>query len=359
MNRNIALVGGAVALICIVIGLAVYRGNTEGSPSGMATSTPDTSGTAQTATAPIAVTDPTSATSDSAASVFGTVNPKGEPTTYWYEYGRTNSLGTKTPNTSIGSGYASINAPIVIAGLSRDTVYYYRLVAENKLGKTQGTTYTFTTTHSVPAPVGNVPTIQTKAADGITRSAANINGSVVPNGASTTYWFEYGTTQNFGLVTTFESVGDGTATVPASVSLSGLQANTTYHYRLNAQNKFGTVIGTSLSFKTLGPAAPTPAAPTAVTRNATGVNNTSATLRGTVDPNNAATTYWFEYSTDSLLGSVLRKTTAKVSAGSGGTEVQATANISGLARGTTYYVRVVAQNSLGTTEGAKVSFKTK
>src|SRR3954468_10206169 len=85
-----------------------------------------------------------------------------------------------------------------------------------------------------PAP----PAVTTGAAEGVTTSAATVNGTVNPNGAETPYYVEYGTASNYGLTPPQPgpSAGAGTDPVPVKVALSRLTSNTTYHYRLVATN---------------------------------------------------------------------------------------------------------------------------
>ncbi len=365
MNKNIVIVGGLI--IVALIAAFAYSTNknsiTASDPNATSTvAATDTNpagsvtpGETRTAGAPVVTTNATVAPTDTTAVVTGTVIPKGALTSYWYEYGTTANLGNKTANQSVGSGYVAIPTPGYITGLSKNTTYYYRLVAENSFGRVSGAQNTLRTTEGTPAPVGGVPSSRTLAASGISRTSANLRGEVSPNKAATQYWFEYGTNENLGNTTAFVSVGDGNATVSATAPVTNLEPGTTYYYRVNAQNQFGTVNGAILTFRTSGPAA---AAPSATTRSATNIGATTATLRGTVDPNGAETTYWFEYSSDSLLGSLLLKTTASKSAGAGTNSVSVETDVSGLSSNTTYYVRIVAQNTRGTVRGDKESFRT-
>src|SRR3989344_703499 len=364
MNANGLVVAGVIVVILAIGGLILYTGQSA-SPPAVATSPPvSTSPTDVTPTpsaepqagVPGFVTGSSVAPSDTTAVVTGRVTPNGAFTSYWYEYGTTASFGNKTAGQTIGSGWAAIPAPGYITGLVKDTTYYFRLVGENQFGRVAGTQYSFRTTLNTPPPVGSAPTVRTTAGNGISRTSANLNGQVTPNRAMTQFWFEYGKSPNLGQTSALVSVGDGTAVVPASLSLSALDPLTTYYFRLNAQNQFGTINGAILNFKTAGPAAGS--APSATTRNASSVNETSATLRGSVDPNGLETTYWFEYSSDSLLGSVLTKTTAQKSAGAGNTPVAVEEDISGLNGKTTYYFRLVAQSSAGMVRSERGSFKT-
>lgn len=365
MNKTIAAVGGII--IIGIIGAIVFFTNQNWSgTSTVATSTvatttdttPVIQGNVDTRTpgSPVATTNATVAPTDTTAVVTGTVIPMGAMTTYWYEYGASPNLGNKTTNQVIGSGYAAIPTPAYLTGLTKSSTYYFRLVAQNEYGQSSGVQNTVRTTEGTPPPVGGIPTAKSLAATNVSRTTANIKGEVNPNKAATTYWFEYGRTANLGDMTSFTSAGNGSAVVAASATLANLEAGTTYYFRLNSQNQFGTVNGATLTFKTSGPAA---AAPSATTRTTTNVEKNTATFRATIDPNGAETTYWFEYSNDSLLGSVLLKTTAQKPAGSGTNSTSVEANVSELVSNMTYYVRAVAQNSQGTVRGDKVSFKTK
>jgi hypothetical protein len=82
---------------------------------------------------------------------------------------------------------------------------------------------------------------------------------------------------------------------------------------------------------------------------------TSATLNGTVNPENLSTTYSFEYGTTTAYG----HSTATVSAGSGNTPQSVSAAVFGLRPSTVYHYRLVATNSVGTSMGVDRTFKTR
>lgn len=90
------------------------------------------------------------------------------------------------------------------------------------------------------------------------------------------------------------------------------------------------------------------------TMAASGVKPTSGTLNGTVNPDNLATTYHFEYGLTSAYGS----STPTQSAGSDYAVHSESATISGLLPGTTYHYRIVATNAIGTSDGADMTFTT-
>ncbi|MDO8516178.1 MAG: peptidoglycan-binding protein [bacterium] len=82
---------------------------------------------------------------DAGATVIGTVNPNGSPTTYWYEYGSSPTLGSKTGARSLGSGTTPTSTANYISGLQNNATYYVRLTAENQYGRVSNTTYSFET----------------------------------------------------------------------------------------------------------------------------------------------------------------------------------------------------------------------
>jgi hypothetical protein len=96
------------------------------------------------------------------------------------------------------------------------------------------------------------------------------------------------------------------------------------------------------------------APPIVATGSASAVTTSSATLHGTVNPDNLPTTYHFEWGTTTAYG----HSTASLSAGSDYAVHAVAAAISGLAPDTTYHFRIVAANAIGTSLGADRTFKT-
>jgi hypothetical protein len=95
--------------------------------------------------------------------------------------------------------------------------------------------------------------------------------------------------------------------------------------------------------------------PIVTTDNATSEFTDNAVLNGTVNPNGLATDAWFEYGT---ADNNLNLTTTIDNVGSGTSGVAVTATISGLSASTTYYYRIAASNSAGTTRGSILDFTT-
>jgi plastocyanin len=279
---------------------------------------------------------------DTGATLKGSVNPNGEATKYWFEYGTTTGYGTQT--TTIENVTTSGSKSASVGGLTANTLYHFRMVAENGTGKTEGADRTFTT--------GGPPTATTESATGVKSIEATLKGTVNPHGLATTYFFNYGTTTAYGQKTTEKSAGSGTANVAKTEVVTGLAPNTEYHFQVVAKNAAGggsEVKGSDLTFTTT---AVTP--PTATTGQATEVGETSAKLGGTVNPQGQLTKYFFNYGTTTGYG----QKSAEISAGSGIGNVTASQQLSGLSPGTTYHFQLVAINSGGTTPGLDQTFTT-
>jgi len=276
---------------------------------------------------------------ETGATLQGVVDPEGSETKYYFEYGTTEAYGSKTAEASAGSGESNVEESKAVTGLTLGTTYDFRIVATNGGGTTHGANQKVT-------PSGK-PSVETKAATSISETEATLNGTVNPKGAETKYYFEYGTTEAYGSKTAEVSAGSGIGNLEESKAITGLPVGTTYHFRIVATNSHGTTDGTDHVFSTRGK-------PSVETKPATNVSEKEATLTGTVNPRGTETKYYFEYGTTESYGSK----TAEASAGSGEGNVEESKTITGLTSSTTYYFRIVATNSHGTTYGANQVFST-
>ena len=105
-----------------------------------------------------------------------------------------------------------------------------------------------------PVPAAGPPTATTETASEVTVPAVTLNASVYPNGASTTYQFEYGPTPSYGAVVsvTPKSVGSGMVPVSVSETIGEIEPGSVYHYRVRATNSFGTTYGKDETFSYWG-----------------------------------------------------------------------------------------------------------
>ena len=292
-----------------------------------------------TASPPVVVTSPAAGVGPTTATLGGTVNPNGEVTTWYVEYGTSTSYGTKTAVTDAGSGTVSKPVSVAVSGLAAGKTYHFRLVATSSAGTVHGGEAMFLTAEP--------PVATTLSASSVGSTSATLNGKVDPNGRATTYYFEYGATTSYGSKSSSSSAGSGANPMNVSRAVGGLKAGATYHFRLVATSDAGSSTGADLAFTTLSP-------PTVVTGQAAAVGPTSAALGGTVNPNGRSTSWYVEYGTSPSYGS---KTPSR-SVGSGTAPVSVSATASNLRAGTTYHFRVVATSSLGTSQGTDASFVT-
>jgi hypothetical protein len=99
---------------------------------------------------------------------------------------------------------------------------------------------------------------------------------------------------------------------------------------------------------------PIASGPGVTTTGASGISTTAATLGGTVYPKGVSTNAYFQWGTTAAYGN----TTAGQNVGAGTTAVPISADLTGLACGTSYHFQAVASNGGGTGYGGDQSFST-
>jgi phosphodiesterase/alkaline phosphatase D-like protein len=204
----------------------------------------------------------------------------------------------------------------------------------------------------LPTPLARAassPAVISGAVTAKTSSTAILHGTVNPDGAATEYSFEWGVTDGYGTGSPSSPAGHGEKDLAVETKVEGLLPGTTYHYRLVASNKFGGAAGADRSFRTKGHPPPG-----ATTGPASQVGLRQATVTGSIEPSDAETGYSFQYGLTSAYG--LQTSVASVSAGSA--PVPVSAQLAGLAPGTAFHYRIVAQHGPIVTYGADAIFVT-
>jgi predicted transcriptional regulator len=127
-----------------------------------------------------AETGTTESIDESSARLTGKVNAGGQSTHVYFEYGQTIAYGD-----TISGIPANISSTIEediyrkVDGLTEDTEYHYRVVAENAIGKTFGADSTFRTTKTIGIRDSEEEIARVFSKDGsiwvITNNASNVN----------------------------------------------------------------------------------------------------------------------------------------------------------------------------------------
>jgi hypothetical protein len=180
-----------------------------------------------------------------------------------------------------------------------------------------------------------------------------VRGDVNPNGAEVTEcYFEWGTAPT--ALNNRESCstepGSGSEPVEVSATIENLQESTTYYSRLVARNSFGSGRSGREVVTTL------PSTPTVKEEPAHQVTRTSASFRGSVNPDGALVEEcYFEWDAGAVTNSIPCEQT---DIGSGETPMTVTAHPTDLSESTTYRLRLIATNEFGLGESGESAFTT-
>ena len=130
-RRGVAVMALASALACVPAAVTTASG-TEAKPD--------------------ADTTPVTQVTGESAILQGRVQPHLLVTTYWFEYGPTNSYGQSTATQSTGILDVWATVAKEVTGLTPNTKYHYRLVASTPLGTKTASDKSFTTGDAGAAP---------------------------------------------------------------------------------------------------------------------------------------------------------------------------------------------------------------
>jgi hypothetical protein len=198
---------------------------------------------------PVVATTPATSVLATTATLKGLVDPKNASATTSFCYGTSSSL---TNCTSLSASPSSVSAAgnTVISlnaqGLTAGTTYYFKAVATSSVGTTSGSTLSFTTL----AP----PTVTRSVESNVTSLATQLNGSVNPQGSTTSVSFCLGTISNLSGCTVYNAnesplIASNSA-FNITANIGSLQALTTYYYNITATNTNGASSTSIYSFTT-------------------------------------------------------------------------------------------------------------
>jgi hypothetical protein len=304
----------------------------------------------------------------SEATLNGVLAPNGYDTHYYFEYHKEglygvgeNEIAPAMPGADVGAASKLEHASTTIQ-LQTNVPYGFRLVGVNQLGMTYGSVQTVL----VPAVEG----VKTEAPTSVTANGSVLNGMLEPNGYDTHWQFKCLTFggvggRTFGIPGEAVDAGSANGPMPVQEALTKvyngdpLEGNTTLSCRLVASNSLGSDEGAEVQFTT-------PSAAPAIEGGAeAAITAASAGVSTDMQTENEVTTYRVQYA--SAAG--YEPAAANPYAAGGVTasaELEATPyvvadvsrGISGLAAGTTYHYRFVAENATGTTYGPDRTFTT-
>lgn len=207
--------------------------------------------TAAHAASPTVTTLSATSIGQTAATLHAAVNPHGAATTYAFQYGTSSAYGAQTQERSAGDGTASNSVTFRLTGLTPGVRYHYRVIASNADGTTTGADRSVRT----KLPPVKPPVVLGTAPFAPNASGVTFTALLNPSAAPTTYRFQYGTSTAYGLETFGKSLAAGVVPQSVSFRINSLAPHTTYHFRVVASNRAGTIYGPDVVAQT-GPFPP-------------------------------------------------------------------------------------------------------
>lgn len=306
-------------------------------------------------TAPDLTIDKTTSGSLETAHISGTINPLGLENSYHFEYKEGNQPVWTFGVTSGSTGHvtppdsATHEVSLDLSGLKPFTQYQVRLVATNDATGVKNISRVDRFRTGKPA----VATICDPSE--VTAHTVHACGTVDPKESKATWRFQTsphpeclaGKGFSEHPLHTVEANSGPTA---VEETLSGLIASQDYCVRIAASNSPGTAYSAIKEFTTLT------VPPTVEGRGAAPRTETSARLNAFVNPENAPTTYRFEYSADG--GATWTPRPNHLIGVGMTTSILVSEEFPDLEPGGAYLFRIFAENSVGSAQGEPQGFTT-
>jgi alpha-tubulin suppressor-like RCC1 family protein len=214
------------------------------------------------------------------ARLEGDVNPYYQSTTCDFQYtpeaqyaleGFTGATAVPCAPSPLGANAAGISEAVAATadGLQAGVTYYYRLIAHNPTGTSEGPVAPATASFTTVGPANP----STGPAEQLSQHSAALTGAVNPDHLITRYHFEYASEAAYtqartegkqdpyinGRSTSEGETGSGASREPVPATpIAELDAGTTYHYRLVATNQAGTRYGQDQTLTTVSESTPSP-----------------------------------------------------------------------------------------------------
>jgi phosphodiesterase/alkaline phosphatase D-like protein len=345
--------------------------------------------TEQAVDVPTVVTRPATTITHTAAVLNGEVAPHFGSTTVRFEWGETTAYGSvEELNNPVEGGDVSVPVSVALSGLTANVTYHYRVTAENSAGSMEGNDQTFTTPADATTTTGtevvtgdgtvDIPgtdiilaitftsqtgedTIEVAQMETTPSGTLPVDVNLVTN----QYWqIDHSGEGEFSVDVTLDVSPDTVSAVdqtnPGNIALLRRDDETIADWTIVAYGSAATRTTvtfagiTGFSQFTVGSEVQG-SAPTVATAAATDIAETSATLKGTVDPGGLTTTVKFEWGKTTAYDSVTYHDPREIT-GTG--DVPVSVALTGLVEDTEYHYRVVANNREGQQTGADSTFTT-
>ncbi len=192
--------------------------------------------------APVIVSYEESVIDTNSCIIGAVINPNGDSTYAWVEYGTSDSYGSATGLQYIGQSAIGVPVEFNLQSLDPGTEYHYRIMALNHVD-------TMFTVDQVFVTAGARPGVILLPATDVYPASAKLAGTVNPNSLYTTAYFSWGADTSCANSADPVSIGPGTV-YAMQHSLSGLIPDTRYFYEITASNSMGTERTETGSFTT-------------------------------------------------------------------------------------------------------------
>ena len=178
--------------------------------------------------APSVTTGSATSVTTTSITLNGTVNANAASTATSFDYGLTSGYGTNataTPTPVTGTSGTSVS--VGLTGLTNNTLYHWSAKGINSVGTTNGTDATFTT-------LSLAPTVGTASSITATGFTANWTAPANTGSAAITYTIDMSTDNTFATINSTQ-----TGVSATNYAFTSLSNNTTYYYRVLANNAGG------------------------------------------------------------------------------------------------------------------------
>jgi hypothetical protein len=184
-------------------------------------------------TPPIVTTNAATERKQTSVKLNASVNPNGEETYYFFEYGKGTDYGNAVPASpggNVGAGTTALTLGNTASGLEPGITYHYRVVAANESGTTYGEDRTVST-------VG--PFVEALPPAEVTQTKIAMRARLENGGERGAWYFEYGPTSSYGSKTERGDIPVGVgAEFFVSAAAEGLEVGQTIHYRIVAESSW-------------------------------------------------------------------------------------------------------------------------